>query len=106
MPIAADCGVRVYVGAAKRHNIAPRRLPKSSHACAEPAARSLGLSDPRQDWPNRDDYLRAACASVAAFFAAVRAPDFSPACALASAVVNLAFVAESVVSGIAPLPSF
>jgi hypothetical protein len=51
-------------------------------------------------------YLRAACASVADFLAALKSSDFNPACALASAVVSLALVAESVVSGIAPFPSF
>jgi hypothetical protein len=52
------------------------------------------------------DYLRACCASVAAFFAALGSSDFNPVCAFASAAVSLAFVAESVVSGIAPSPSF
>lgn len=56
--------------------------------------------------PMTDCYLRAFCASAPAFFSVVRSSDFKPACALVSAAVSLAFVAASVVSGIAPLPSF
>lgn len=64
----------------------------------------------RAPWGHRggtgSPYLSFACVSAAAFFAAVRSSAFSPACAFATAAVNLAFAVASAVSGIAPSPSF
>ena len=71
-----------------------------------PSGGSLKAELTENALPMTDCYLRAFCASAPAFFVAVRSSDFNPACALASAAVSLAFVAASVVSGIAPLSSF
>src|SRR4029077_18959035 len=96
----------------RRDKIALKRLLSCSRTSAERAPKA-GHSLDRDLSALRTlitignhDYLRAACVSVAAFFAAVRSSDFNPACAFASAAVSLALVAESVVSGIAPVPSF
>src|ERR1700674_307336 len=100
----------------RRDKIALRRLLSCSRTSAERAPKAgHSLDRDLSAWRTlirirriaiNQDYLRAACASVGAFFAAVRSSDFNPACAFASAAVSLAFVAESVVSGIAPFPSF
>lgn len=50
--------------------------------------------------------LSSDCAPMAAFFAAARSFVFSPDSASASALFSLALAAASVVSGIAPSPSF
>jgi len=101
--------------ARRSSNQARHQPPQGSATCRGVSrfvccARTFCRGAPQAGHPNmaaiRQDYLRAACASVAAFLAAVRSSDFSPACAFASAAVSLAFDAESVVSGIAPFPSF
>jgi len=100
--------------ARRSSNQAPRQPPQGSATCLGVSrflcGRTFCRGAPQAGHPNmaaiRQDYLRAACASAAAFLAAVRSSDFSPACAFASAAVSLAFDAESVVSGIAPFPSF